>query len=606
MTNTPGDLERRRKRLKYRSWHRGTKELDLFLGAFADRYLGRLSPEQILRYETILDANEHEIYAWLSGRAPVPPAYDNDVMAMILKFNFANPDRLIDFDNILSGPAKVTVAGAPEGLDARILAALCRKSPAGIVHIARDEGRMAHLAEAVTFFDPSLEVLRLPAWDCLPYDRVSPNAEVTARRVDVLSRLATAQTDGAGETATPPLLLTTVSGALQRLPSRAILAGASFATEVGGRADPAELQDFLVRNGYGRVGTVMEPGEFAVRGGILDVFPPSEVAPMRLDFFGDVLESIRVFEALSQRTTGMSRRLEFGPVAELFLTTESIARFRSNYRQAFGAITPDDPLYESISEGRKYIGMEHWLPLFHEVLETVFDYLPGALVSLDHLSAEAVEARQALIQDHYEARLAALEVGYGQAPLYRPLPPERLYLCEDEWGHLLADRRCLAFSQFRAPEATDTRDAGGSQGRDFAAERAQSDVNVFDALKAYVEERLAQGQRVVVAAFSRGSAERLGTVLVDHGLDSIRPAADWPSVQALPQAQPALVVLGLEHGFEADSLTLIGEQDILGDRMVRPRQRSRRAENFLSPRPRIWRRRTWWCTPSMASADTRD
>ncbi len=472
---------------------------------------------------------------------------------------------------------RLAVAGAPDGIDARLLADLALEAPAGVLHVARDEGRMAALAQAVAFFRPEVEVLRFPAWDCLPYDRTSPNGEVAARRVDILCRLAESGGGGPGR-----LLVTTISAVLQRLPARETLTGAAFTARIGDVVVPDALMGYLVRHGFSRTGTVMEPGEYAQRGGLLDVFAPGALAPVRLDFFGDELESIRVFDPLTQRTIGTADRLDLGPVSELSLTEATIASFRSGYRALFGAVTGDDPLYQSVSEGRKQIGMEHWLPLFHERLETLLDYLPGAVVGLDHLAEEAAEARLALIADHYQARLDAAESRMADVPPYNPVPPDRLYLEAEEWSARLAERRVLALSPFQTPESDDTVDAGGRQGRNLAAERAGADDSVFDRLRDHIVAGLDSGRRVVVAAYTRGSADRLGVVLGDHGIEGLAAADDWPAVLARPAALPSLVVLGLEHGFEADDLVVIGEQDILGDRMVRPGRRSRRAEDFLA------------------------
>ena len=480
-------------------------------------------------------------------------------------------------DRILKAEGRIAVGGAPEGVDARLLAELSRAAPGGVLHVARDEGRMTSLAQAVAFFEPALEILCFPAWDCVPYDRTSPNPEVMARRVNVLSRLAEAAAAPAGR-----LLITTVSAVLQRVPARQTLRGASLKLTVGESLPRDRLLAFLVENGFSRTGTVLESGEFAQRGGLLDVFAPGGEAPLRLDFFGDTLESIRVFDPLSQRTTGTAPRIELGPVSEMVLTEESIARFRGGYRALFGAVTGDDPLYAAISEGRRHIGMEHWLALCHETMETVFDYLPQALVSLDHLSDESVEARVGLIQDHYEARLAAGKIAVIDAPPYHPVPPERLYLQLEEWQQALSQRRVTALSPFRAPQADGVLDAGGRQGRNFAAERSDDSGNLYEALRTHAAAQLAAGRRVVIAAYTAGSADRLGVVLADHGIEGLQRAEDWPGLSALPPALPVLVVLGLEHGFETDDLVLIGEQDILGDRMVRPGRRSRRAENFLT------------------------
>ncbi|MDP6707288.1 MAG: transcription-repair coupling factor [Alphaproteobacteria bacterium] len=462
-------------------------------------------------------------------------------------------------------------------MEARLLAELAGAAPPGLLYIARDEARMSALAETVAFFAPDVEVLRFPAWDCLPYDRTSPNAEVAARRVDVLRRLADAAPAPHGR-----LIITTVSAALQRVPAREILKGSSFGAAIGDSVPLDELMGFLVRNGFSRTGTVMEPGEYAQRGGLLDVFAPGAEAPLRLDFFGDELESIRVFDPLTQRTIGKARRLDLGPVSELSLSEAAIARFRGAYRALFGAVTGDDPLYLAVSEGRKQIGMEHWLPLFHEAMETLFDYLPEALVGLDHLGEESAEARLETIEDHYQARLTAAETRIADVPPYHPVPPDRLYLEADEWAARLAASRVVAMSPFQAPEGEQVVDAGGRQGRNFAAEGAGRDDSVFERLRQHIGACLASGRRVVVAAYTQGSADRLGVVLGDHGMEGLEAAADWSEVTARPAALPSLVVLGLEHGFEARDLVVIGEQDILGDRMVRPGRRSRRAEDFLA------------------------
>jgi transcription-repair coupling factor (superfamily II helicase) len=121
-------------------------------------------------------------------------------------------------------------------------------------------------------------------------------------------------------------------------------------------------------NGYGRSDTVMEPGEFAVRGGLVDLFPPGTPEPLRLDLFGDTLEAIRSFDPMSQLSTGERAEVVLLPVSEVLLTADSIARFRQGYRELFGNVAGEDVLYEAMSAGQRHVGMEHWLPLFHERL----------------------------------------------------------------------------------------------------------------------------------------------------------------------------------------------------------------------------------------------
>ena len=465
------------------------------------------------------------------------------------------------------------------------LAAACGPARA-VLHVARDDARVERLSATLAFFAPGVEVLRFPAWDTLPYDRVSPHGEIVSRRAATLSDLV--EKDKAGDGGR--ILLTTVNAVLQRVPPREMFRGAVFRAVAGGRVATGDLLAFLEANGYLRVGTVREPGEFAIRGGIIDLFPPGAAEPLRLDLFGDELEAIRVFDPVTQRTTGERTEMDLGPVGEILLDPAAIERFRSGYRSLFGAGLKDDPLYESISAGRKHQGMEHWLPLFHEGLDTLFDYLPNAVLTLDHQVDEAVEARIELIADYYQARrdFAESSTGGDGAPVYRPVPPDHLFLDRAEWERLLAARGVGALTPFVAPKrdgaARDdsTIDAGGRGGETFAAARARPEINVFDEVRETITRHAKHGRRVLIAAYSPGSRERLGHILEDHAIDALAPAATWDEAKALPPASVALVVLQLENGFTASDLAVITEQDILGDRMIRPPRRRRKSDAFLT------------------------
>ena len=464
----------------------------------------------------------------------------------------------------------------PEGLDALCLAELAQDAPGWLVHIARDEGRMASLAEGIKFFAPGTQILKLPAWDSLPYDRISPNPEICAMRMQALVRLV-----GQDPPLAPAVLLTTVNAALQRLPPRSSIKGTVFQAGIGATVEVGELIEFLVLNGYSRTGTVMETGEFATRGGIVDIFPAGAVTPLRLDFFGDTLENVRLFDPLTQITIGEGRTVSLVPASEVQLTKETTARFRQGYRELFGAVTDDDPLYSSIREGRRHPGMEHWLPLFHDNLETLFDYVNAGVVTLDHRSLVARDERLEQIRDYYDARVEALKNPYDGAPIYKPVPAKGMFLDAVAWDRGITGRMGGMFSPFSAPADPNTIDFAGRQGRNFAAERAQAEINVFDALSDHVTAQHQADRRVVFAAFSQGSAERMTLLLDDYGIEGVHRVEHWPAVEALPPGVPAMVVLGFEQGVETANLAIISEQDVLGDRLSR-RRPAKRAEEFIT------------------------
>ncbi len=484
----------------------------------------------------------------------------------------------------LAAGRPLLLSGVADGAEGLVLADLARAIAAGdaapaisLAVICRDGTRMAALARSLAFFAPDIEVLEFPAWDCLPYDRVSPHGGVVAQRMMTLARLA--RVKGRER---PAILLATVNAILQRVPPRETLARQSLSAAPGNLLAMSGVTQWLELNGFTRAGTVREAGDYAIRGGIIDLFAPGLGDPVRLDFFGDTLESIRAFDPETQRTTAELRTLDLVPMAEFQLTTDTIRLFRTGYVAAFGAATPDDMLYEAVSEGRRAAGMEHWLPLFHKSLETLFDFVDGTPIAIETLAEEAAHERLAQIADYYQARKDAMDQAGGGAP-YKPLPPERLYLAEAEWRERL-DRAALArLSPFAAPDGTaDTIEIGAHAGHNFSAERAEPNTNVFDAVKTHVEGLQSAGKRVVIAMWSSGSRERMEHVLSEHGLFNLAPVVSWPQAQALPRPQVALAVLGLDAGFETADTALITEADILGERLVRPRRQSKRAENFIA------------------------
>ncbi|NKB56834.1 MAG: transcription-repair coupling factor [Alphaproteobacteria bacterium] len=476
------------------------------------------------------------------------------------------------------------MAGAPDGCSAIELARIAFDAPERpVLHIARDDAAMARLANALAFFAPNLTVMTFPAWDCLPYDRVSPNGEVIARRLDVLTRIAT------NNIPAPLLVLTTVSAAVQRVPARAVFEGATLGGKAGEQIEQSVLTSFFERNGYVRAGTVREAGEYALRGGIVDVFPPGAAMPLRLDFFGDELEGVRTFDAMTQRTEAAQDGFHFGPVSEVLLDDESVQRFRSGYRSLFGVTSNDDPLYESISAGRRYIGMEHWLPLFHEKLETFVEYLPNAAVSLDHDFEIVAKERFEMVDDYYEARRAMLNGAGGRssedkAMIYKPVPVASLFIDQAEWRGLLSERPVAEFTAFDAPQSADGAlsifDAGGQRSIDFTEARKVGGGDFLDV----VRDRLSgeTSRRILITGHSAGSRDRLRTLLTQHGVPIGETFDNWADVLAQAPGSISLATLDLDRGFMVDGVVVYTEQDILGERLSRPSRRRRRGEEFLT------------------------
>jgi transcription-repair coupling factor (superfamily II helicase) len=486
----------------------------------------------------------------------------------------------------LAKGGSLTLSSVADGFDAFCAADLTRALARGaesravvLVHVARDGQRARAFGEALGFAAPDIELLDFPSWDCQPYDRVSPNAAISARRILVLSRLAMSRTS----LERPRILSTTVNALLQRVPPLATIAGDTFSAAPGNIVDMDALVGWLESNGFARASSVRDTGEYAVRGGILDLFAPGMEQPVRLDFFGDTLESIRVFDSETQRTTGQLRALDLVPMSEVQLKTATIRRFRQAYVTHFGAQTRGDVLYEAVSEGRRHQGLEHWLPLFYEKLDTLFDYCAGAPLIFDPLAGEAANERLAQIEDYHGARKSAHDADPSHST-YKPLPPSALYLTAPEWRERHRAASAVSVTPFAQPDGAKGLivDCGSKPGRGFASERADPGANVFAAAIDHIAALQTSGKRTILAAWSDGSRERLGHVLADHGLAGAAPISSLAQALALPPSTLALAVIGIEHGFEAQNLALVAEQDILGDRLLGGRRKARRAQDFFS------------------------
>jgi len=480
------------------------------------------------------------------------------------------------FAAIASAPAPLTLARASDGFLPLLLADLARASDKRLVYVATDDTAMQAVADAAPFFAPELIVHRFPAWDCLPYDRAGPSMRVSADRLATLSALQQAPKRG-------ELILTTVAAITQRTLTPFRIRQLATTLAPGQRIDRDALAELLVSNGFSRVDTVADQGEFAVRGGILDLFPAGEETGLRVDFFGDEIESIRRFDPADQRSLGPAKALQLLPAAETLLDESTIKRFRSSYREIFGAQATGDPLYQAVSEGRRQAGMDHWLPLFEERLATLFDHIdPATPVLRGHRTDATAETRFDAITDYHANRVAAER---EQAGSYRPLAPETLYLTSDEWAAAERARPVHVISPFDVPPSATVADLETFAARDFTPERT-ADLNVYDKVADHLSDERRKGRKTIIASYSGGARERLSGLLRDHGVTSLAPADSWQDALGTASAESggatAMVVLPLNHGFASDAISLLTEQDILGERLVRRQKRRKSADAFLA------------------------
>ncbi|RDC59673.1 UvrABC system protein [Alteripontixanthobacter maritimus] len=483
-----------------------------------------------------------------------------------------------DLNRILQAERPLTLSSVARGAQPLVMSDLARAAKTRAVFVAPDDTAMRAMVEAAQFFAPEMDVLEFPAWDCLPFDRASPALSISAKRLSTLHRL---QNPVGGSS---QLVVTTANAVLQRVLTPFRIRESVRELKPGITIGHDSLTGLLQKQGYSRTDTVADAGEFAVRGSIFDIYPSGLEQGLRLDFFGDELESLRLFDPQTQLTTGTLDSFLLLPASEALLDEDSIKRFRSRYREQFGATATQDPLYEAVSEGRRLAGMEHWLPLFEERLVTLFDHVGTEDVAvIDAGAITAGEERLTDIADYHQNRVDAAGQAKGS---YRPLDAETLYLAEREFKVALEGWPIHRTVIFAEPESDKVIDFGFQSSRDFSAERARGD-NVYEAAAGHLKGLAAQGKRPLIAAYSQGSRSRIASILSEAGLD-IRIADSWQEALGAAAAKggsrnhPAAMVLPLENGFANAEMEVLTEQDILGDRLVRRRKKKKGADAFLA------------------------
>ncbi len=480
---------------------------------------------------------------------------------------------MADLNKILSANTPLILAGLARGAQPLVLADLARAAKGRAVFIAPDEAAMQAVADTAAFFAPELDVITFPGWDCLPYDRASPALSVSARRLAALYRLQ-------GKREGPQLLVTTINAVLQRVLTPFRIRESVKLLKPGMEIGRESLIGLLQRQGYSRTDTVVDAGEYAVRGSIFDIFPSGLEVGLRLDFFGDELETLRLFDPNTQRSIGTRDQHLLLPASEALLDEDSVKRFRSRYREMFGANATSDPLYQAVSDGRRLAGMEHWLPLFEDRMVTLFDHLAdNDLIVIDSSAQGAADERLGDIADYFAARTDTAGKAAGS---YRPLKPDALYLSQDELGGRQASWPIHRADIFAQPDGASVIDFGFTSGRDFAPERARGD-NVYEAAARYLNGQAAQGRKALIACYTAGSRARISAILGEAVKPAPVEADTWQEALGLAaKGVPVALVLPLDNGFSNPGLELITEQDLLGDRLVRRNKRKKSADAFLA------------------------
>ncbi len=439
----------------------------------------------------------------------------------------------------------------PSAIDALALASIARK--------ARDEGRMAFVicadpadltrfADELSWIDPQLRCAVFPDWETLPYDAMSPHPDLVSERLESLYRLQSADPDDK-----PDVLIATAVTAAQRIAPRSYIASSTFFFDKGQTISTQKLEESFVAAGYGRVEQVVAPGEFCVRGGIVDIFPMGADVPLRLDLFDDEIDAIRYFDPDTQRSTGETQSIRILPGHEFPMDEEARSAFRTRWRERFAGDPNKSPVYKDIGNGIPSSGIEYYLPLFFSETATLVDYLPGQSTIVFSGDVEGALTR-------FFTETAQRAKFLSHDPAHPVLEAGELFETAEEFFTGLKNFGRIVIECPQPGIAAN-----------IEIDRKAKDPAAR--LKAFLDSQVVQGYRTLVMASSAGRASRLSELLSEAGL---APVEVESAAAFLGSAASVSLTVGPLHcGFSiaSEKITVVTENELYSIKAAARRSR---------------------------------
>ena len=465
------------------------------------------------------------------------------------------------FSNDLILKKKNIVSNLPDGADCLAAAELCDHF-SKILIILRDDVRLSRFSQSLRIINNNIDIIEFPAWDCLPFDKNSPNQKLVGKRVRALSSLANPNSK-------KTIILSTIGSVIQKIPNQDFIKNSSKSIQSGQNISQRELINFFENNGYMRTNTVREDSEYSLRGSILDVYPPGEKHPVRIDFFGDVIDSLRVFDPISQLSLHNINFISFNAGNEIILTDHSVELFRRNHRELFNE-EYDKSLYSNISQKIRTNGIEHYLSMFHESLATIFDHIGDVHVILDKEHSPILDTKFEEINDFYNARKDDYNI---EGKRFNLLSPQHLYIDKKKLLEILDKRVVIEFNSFTSGEKNSSIYLNIKPGIDFSIAKIQGE-NTVKELLTLTEIH----SRILVCCNSNGSLQRIKGIINGFAKDDI-----IYEIKNISQLKDnfSCIVYPLEKGFKINNTLFVSEEDLFGVKFGRPTVKSKKAENFL-------------------------
>lgn len=463
----------------------------------------------------------------------------------------------------------LTLENFPSAANPFLIADLYDCYEGDLLFVSPDDKTTIALQRSLQYLRPEMRIEIFPAWDCLPYDRISPRKDILGARINALTSLST----GLQSPAVKNVLLMTPPAFAQRVPAPSYLDLPTLQIKKQNVYKISSLIMELSKRGYHRTPNVHEVGEFSTRGGIFDIFPAGASFPYRLDFFGDELESLRTFDPLTQRSLEEMESLSIPFTSELILNGKNLELFRNRYREKFPDKLQGDLFYQNLSEGKPYPGMEHWIPLFYNKMSLITEYLKNPCIIFSNNVGQVLLRHFEYIQEHYQARQEML--GKETSPSFKfcPLPTSELYLTLSEFKEIERKHPTLWTTPFKAEPcekaiSPNARPLNIPKGNDTP----------INQLKKFLLSKKHESKAIHLACSSENSRQQLLSYLEDISLFK-KKLDQWSN--GLPSKGIFFHIFSLLQGLETSDFLVITEGEIFGEPLKEKPRKSRRSDLFI-------------------------
>ncbi len=450
----------------------------------------------------------------------------------------------------------INIAPVIDGSEFYVIAQIANNTDKDIIFVARDDERANTIYTACQSFISNKKILYFPAWDTLPYDLTSPSAHILAKRIYALTNIIQNPTE-------PKIIITSSNAITQKLPLPIEISNSILNLKTNATYNREKLINYLIHHNYIRTSTANAIGEFAVRGNIIDIVVNSDAFGYRIDFFGDTIEQIKIFDVESQLSTSKTENIVIMPPSEVILSEITIDNFKRNIIKLYGSNANSSVILQNIERGKlHFTGVEQWLPLFYNQLTNFFEYLSQkTAIIFDYLTEPALNERFEQIQHYYKERLA--EVTIDKKLYDKPLEPSALFFDREELNKY-TNKYQQIFSLPTHHQETVAQIQTDIKPTENLFHLAK--LNSTSALSILHNIIASSKTNLIISSLSNGSRDRIERILQDH--DIIATKQDkWDNQTTIASSTPTLIISSLQKGFTTSDFRLITEQEIFGERI---------------------------------------